>query len=389
MARNLFDIESRLGKCRKNSCIVDALFESGLLDVERIEFLYTTPPKIETVYLNKVEGILFGTAIGDALGVKFESRPPEYILNKYGHIKGFHQKAHITDDTQLTFWTLEVFLNQGWLDPKKLADRYTKERITGIGKTMKAFIKNYKDLRVPWYLAGVNSAGNGALMRLSPLVIPHLLNPSKELWCDAIVTTYLIYHDRLAIASAVAFVSLLWECFRIQRPLEADWWIEKYVAVARELEGDNTTYSTRYGTLKYKGPAWYFIEKVLEDASKEKWSLKELSSRIGSGAYLLETIPVVLYTLMMHADTPYTALTEAITYSKDSDTIGAIVGYFIGAIHGSKAFPRYLVEPMLNGKILPRKYVSLIASTLSYLKKTSEESEIDIDYSDMILTLSK
>ncbi len=323
------------------------------------------------------------------LGIKFESIPPKSVLKKYGLIKGFHPKAHISDDTQLTFLTLEVFLRNGWFDPKKLADVFVKERITGIGKTMKSFIKNYKDLKVPWYLAGVNSAGNGSLMRLSPIVIPHLLNPSKELWCDAVVTTYLVYHDKLAISSAVAFTSLLWECFRMRMAPESEWWLEKYITVARELEGDNSNYTTRYGEIRYKGPAWYFVENVLSTALKENWSLKELSNRVSSGAYLLETVPVVLYTLMKCADLPYNALIEAVTHSKDSDTIGAIVGYFIGALHSSKAFPKHLLEPMIKSKVLPNKYTKDIINTLKYLKNVEKNTleKARLDESNTILRI--
>jgi len=52
-------------------------------------------------------------------------------------------------------------------------------------------------------------------MKLSPIVIPHLVSPSSKLWGDAVVTTYLVYHNRLAISSAVAFTHILWEVLRM------------------------------------------------------------------------------------------------------------------------------------------------------------------------------
>jgi ADP-ribosylglycohydrolase len=36
-----------------------------------------------------------------------------------------------------------------------------------------------------WYRCGVQSAGNGALMRIASVLIPHLLSPSSDLWVEA------------------------------------------------------------------------------------------------------------------------------------------------------------------------------------------------------------
>ncbi|MDI9611114.1 MAG: ADP-ribosylglycohydrolase family protein, partial [Archaeoglobales archaeon] len=342
MPANLYEIGKKLEKCHDNFCIMNVLFDEELLPIERSELLYKDPPPIECIRFKKLEGLLLGTAIGDALGVKFEGKPKQ-IFEKF-EIKGYHPSAHITDDTQLTFWTLEVLLEHGWFNPRALAKRYLRERIRGIGHTVKSFIRNYKDLKVPWYLAGVKSAGNGALMKLSPVIIPHLVEQSKKLWSDAVVTTYLIYNDRLAISSAVAFTSIFWELMKINHPPEPEWWLEEYLKVGRELEGDKSNYSMRFGEYKgYRGPAWYFIEKVLTEALKEKWSLRKLDEKVGSGAYLLETIPMVLYSLMLYADKPFEALVESVSNSKDCDTIGAIVGSIIGALHGVKAFPSHLL----------------------------------------------
>lgn len=347
---------------------MNVLFDEGLLPIEQSEFLYEKPSSIGDVYLEKIEGLLIGTAIGDALGVKFEAKAPQEKILRYGDIRAYHHQAHISDDTQLTFWTLEVFLNHGWFNPKALANRYIKERIIGIGHTVRAFIKNYKDLKVPWYLAGVKSAGNGALMKLSPLIIPHLIGQSEELWGDAVVTTYLIYNDRFAISSAVAFTNLLWNLVRMNHTPEPEWWLEEYVKVVREIEGDKSVYSPRSGEYtSYKGPAWNFVEMVLMRALTEGWNLLQLNEAVGSGAYLLETVPMVLYTLMMYAGEPFEALVASVTNTEDSDTIGSIVGYTIGALYGVRVFPKHLLDPILNGKLLPSKFLKSILRTEEYL----------------------
>ncbi|WP_457751536.1 ADP-ribosylglycohydrolase family protein [Thermococcus sp.] len=383
MTTNLYDLEAELGNCRDNFCIMEILFEKGLLEIERSRLLYSSPNSLNEIRLDKVEGLLVGIAIGDALGVPIEGKIP--VRGEV--VKGYLPRAHITDDTQMAFWTLEVILKCNWLNPEVLADRYTKERIIGIGRTVKRFIKNYKDLKVPWYLAGVESAGNGALVKLPSVIIPHLLIPSRGLWSDAVVSTYLIYHDRLAISSAVAFTHLLWESFGMRYVPEAEWWLEEYVKVAREIEGDNSSYAPRLGEISYEGPGWYFIDKVLTTAVSRGWSLYDLNKAVGSGAYLLETIPMVLYDLMLYGESPFDAIVNAVSYSKDSDTMGAIVGYMIGALHGIKAFPRHLLEPMISGRILPGNFIELIIKTEEFLLERSGLSvdNVSVNTQDALL----
>ena len=159
--------------------------------------------------------------------------------------------------------------------------------------------------------------------------------------------------------------------------------------VAREIEGDNSSYKPRFGDIKYIGPAWYLIDKVITRAINEGWSLYTLSNIVGSGAYLLETIPMVLYTLMLYADNPFKALIKSVTVSRDRDTIGTIVGYFLGALHGIKGFPKHLLDPVIKGKLLPPIFLELIHKTEEYLLKqknrTFGKSNIVIDVTDTLI----
>jgi ADP-ribosylglycohydrolase len=109
-------------------------------------------------------------------------------------------------------------------------------------------------------------------------------------------------------------------------------------------------------------------------SAKKRMSVHELSNSIGSGAYLLETVPVTLYILAIRAYNPVLALLDAVTYTKDSDTIGAIVGYIVGALHVIRGFPGYLVKPLLREK-LPRKYLGLLISSEGILKRGNVEDD--------------
>jgi ADP-ribosylglycohydrolase len=63
-----------------------------------------------------------------------------------------------------------------------------------------------------------------------------------------------------------------------------------------------------------------------------------------SGAFLLETVPSVIYILMKHGDDLEEALVRAVNDTKDNDTIAAIAGAAVGALHGRKAIPEYWIR---------------------------------------------
>lgn len=58
-----------------------------------------------------------------------------------------------------------------------------------------------------------------------------------------------------------------------------------------------------------------------------------------SGAYLLETVPSVLYILERHGQDPREAILQAVNQTRDNDTVAAIVGAAVGALRGASALP--------------------------------------------------
>ena len=101
--------------------------------------------------------------------------------------------------------------------PDRLAQLFASRRIFGIGRSVSGFLRNYRQ-GLPWYQCGVASAGNGALMRIAPVLIPHIRRPSPRLWAGAAKCAMLTHNDAAAISSCVAFVGLLWELLAMGGP---------------------------------------------------------------------------------------------------------------------------------------------------------------------------
>ena len=168
----------------------------------------------------RVRGMLLGVAVGDSLGNTTEGMRPAERHRVHGEIRDYlpHPREDMrrigfpSDDTQLTFWTVESLLRRGYLDPAELAGSFVGPRIFGIGKTVTEFLFAYRFGHEPWYRAGRPSAGNGALMRISPVILPHLRHMTTEVWTDVIAATVITHRDEAAVAAGVGFAGLLAEC---------------------------------------------------------------------------------------------------------------------------------------------------------------------------------
>ncbi len=152
--------------------------------------------------------------------------------------------------------------------------------------------------------------------------------------CSAIT-----HNDTASIASCVAFVAMLWDLLGRSEPPEPTWWVERFIEVARPLETD-TVYRPRTPHRRgFAGSLTRFVEDELPQAFDRGLTTLEACESWYSGAYLLETVPCVLYILMCHGDDPEEAIVRAVNDTRDNDTTGAIVGAAVGALHGRQALP--------------------------------------------------
>ena len=190
-------------------------------------------------------------------------------------------------------------------------------------------------------------------MRIAPVLVPHLKSGGSDLWVDTALASMMTHNDRAAISSCLAFVAMLWELLDMPSPPDRRWWPERYVAIARDLEGE-AVYAPRGGKFRgNEGPLWRFIEEKLPWADREDMSVVDACNAWYSGAFLLETVPSALFILMRHSDDPEEAIVRAVNDTRDNDTIAAIVGAAVGALHGRKGMPARWVEN-LSGRTTDR-----------------------------------
>jgi ADP-ribosylglycohydrolase len=331
-----------------NTGLLFKLIDDGTIRLNKGAILTITPPPLSDKFIfERIEGMLLGAAIGDSLGATSEGITGRERLSRHGEIRDYlpwRRSANKpvgvpTDDTQLTFWTLKQLLEDHGLVPDNLAKRFCRHHISGIGSTTRAFIGNYTTKHKPWYLSGENSLGNGALMRISPIVVPYLRNPHHSMYADAALDSMITHNSYANNATCIAFVAMLWQLISMNKAPIPLWWAETFSNLSKDLEGD-TGYSVEKKThYSYKGSLWRYVEMVVNDALKNAHSSLEACERWGSGARLLETVPSVLYILAKYSHDPEEAIVRAVNDTWDNDTIGSIVGAAVGALHGVDGIP--------------------------------------------------
>jgi ADP-ribosylglycohydrolase len=325
---------------------LNRLFENGGIDLRRGSLFDTTPPPLPPgLTWSRIEGMMLGLAIGDGLGITSEGQLPHDRRARHGELRDYIPNRHDprpmgfpSDDTQLAFRTLDqINLDRG-LNPGRLAERFCRDHIIGIGSAVKGFVRAFKS-GTPWDRAGQPSAGNGALMRIAPILIPHLRSGTPDLWVDTALCAMVTHNDTASITACLAFVNILWQLLGMKSPPDPEWWLRAFVDVARDLETDRP-YIPRGGSfMDYSGPLSQFVEDKVGWAYAQGLPVVEACDRWHSGAYLLETVPCVIYILMRHGHEPEEAIVRAVNDTKDNDTVAAIVGAAVGALHGRDKIP--------------------------------------------------
>lgn len=353
-----------------NQKVFARLFRDGLINMGYSN-IFETRPILRSATFDRIEGMMLGLAIGDSLGNTTESRVPKDRTQEHGQITDYLPNKHAgnrriglpSDDTQLAFWTLEQLIEDKRFVPEHVAKRFSRGRIFGIGNAVREYLRNYKS-GLDWYRSGTRSSGNGALMRIAPMLIPYLKTSDESLWVDTVLSALITHNDSASISSCVSFINILVNLISYDRVPDPQWWPETFITVAKELENDYLYESWSPYCENYRGTLWQFVSDNVPEAYKQGKSVLDACNFWYSGAYLLETVPSVLYILMKYAGDPEQAIIRAVNDTRDNDTIAALVGAAVGALHGKKVMPERWIEGLLGrtGEYDDRHIFELLAS---------------------------
>jgi ADP-ribosylglycohydrolase len=278
------------------------------------------------------DGILLGTAVGDALGLPAENLSPRRIKRLWKNewrMRFVFGRGMISDDTEHTLMVAQAMLAHGddvTSFQRALAWKFRWWFLAlpaGVGlATARACLKLW--LGFPPSRSGVVSGGCGPAMR-SAIIGAFFAEKPKERKEFVRASSRLTHRGwqaetaALAVAEIVALIAT-----DDQHALRNS----EVVLMLRTLSGE---------------VEWHKTLSHMEQALDASESVAEFAHRLGlqNGVtgYSLHTVPIAIYAWMRHAANFRTAMTEALSCGGDTDTVGAILGALCCASGGPESIP--------------------------------------------------
>jgi ADP-ribosylglycohydrolase len=290
-----------------------------------------------------------GLAIGDALGMPTQSMSLDEIRADHGRIAGFvdagprQRIAHgmpaasVTDDTEQAVLVGRLLVEgDGRLDPTRFAEALiawergmaAKGSLDLLGPSTKTAVQRILD-GVPVAEAGSTGTTNGAAMRITPVGITTRADDLDAL-ADAVQDACRVTHDTgLGIAGAAAVAAAVSAGIDGATRSEA-----LDVAVAAARIGERRGHWVAGASIAAR-TTWArgFLPTVPDDER-----ITTIDTMIGTSVASQESVVAALALVSLDLD-PWETLCTAASLGGDTDTIAAMAGAVLGAVHGPSAWP--------------------------------------------------
>jgi hypothetical protein len=115
------------------------------------------------------------------------------------------------------------------------------------------------------------------------------------------------------------------------------------------------------------------IDRAVELAGM-KAGAHEAAETCGNTGFVVHTVSLALFCLLRFGDNPLQALQQAISAGGDTDSIGAILGGWLGTLHGEAGLPARLINRIHDGPFGP-SHLRRLATCLSHVR-TGESSQV-------------
>jgi len=297
--------------------------------------LVKVTPELIMERIDRYRGCLLGLAVGDALGVAVEFRPPgtfEPVTGMVGGGRHNLKPGEWTDDTSLALCLAESLNERQGFDPIDQLDRYVRwyreghlsstERCFDIGTTTRRALERFMRTREPFPgLTDEWSAGNGSLMRLAPVPIFYAKDPARAIELLSGESSRTTHALPVAVDACRYFGGLIFGALA-GAPKEA-------------------LLSERYSPVP-----GYWEEHPLTgeiDAVAAGSYLRKEPPEIRGRGYVAASVEAALWAFG-RSSTFEEGCLLAVNLGEDADTTAAVYGQLAGAYSGASAIPRGWLE---------------------------------------------
>lgn len=302
---------------------------------------------------DKIKGVLYGCAVGDALGLGAEYLSKISIADLYPwklrHYSDIaHRRPHSkhlqkfkagewTDDTEQMLLVMDSLLDNGCqIDPGDLATlfrNWLEAEGKGSGSNFRAVVLHEDFLRNPysaafdvWEASGREIASNGAVMRTAGV---GLLTADLKVAADVARTTHA---DPRCVLSCVVVTDMIRKYVFSPTSTSCEDTVIDLISLSKEA-GVDLNVSTQ--DIKYFHPSRIPISDL--ELGMDRKSYGYTYKAMGAGLW-------ALWNANSFAEGLYTVIDEG----GDTDTNAAVAGALLGARFGYKAIPYHLIEGLQN-----------------------------------------
>ena len=296
---------------------------------------------------DRLAGTLLGTALGDALGLPSEGMSESAIARRFGKLDRFRllgRTGFVSDDTELSALVAQS-LARSPDDPVCCVRAFRRSLVGwlsrlpwGIGRaTLRACVRISLGLAA----SGVRSAGNGAAMRAAVIGV-FFCDDEEKRWSFGKALAEVTHRDLRAVEGALYVAELAAACSATDfHTAAADCQQQARVVVSDPQLGQALD---RARELALSGVDTHTAARLC-----------------GTSGFVVETLAFATYCFLSAADDPLAALAAAISAGGDTDSIGAILGGWLGARFGESGMPTDMVARIHNGPFGPSHLRQLAA----------------------------
>lgn len=281
------------------------------------------------------KNLLFGIAIGDALGVPVEFKSREYlkqypITDMIGFGSYNQEPGTFSDDSSLTFCLAEALTEK--FDLHLIALNFirwyknnfwtARGRVFDIGHGTRDSIERLMKGTRPDLAGGyeIDSNGNGSLMRILPLLFELENKPIEERFQIVKLVSSLTHGHVRSIISCFYYLEF---ALKIKSNIEK---FEAYSQLKLEISEFLNSTTILESELK-------LFDRLLVD---DIYNLQE--NDIKSSGYVIDTLEASIWSILT-TNSFSEAVLKAINLGKDTDTTGAVTGGLAGMIYSYNEIP--------------------------------------------------
>jgi len=308
---------------------------------------------MSTELLSKAKGLMFGLAIGDAMGQPTEFINLDEIKKLYGPegIQELPTPGLYTDDTQMTLSIIRGILNSSSDDIEDIMSNirdefvkwvYSEEwRTGGAGRTCTQGVLNMRK-GIHWSKSGIKDAkGCGTAMRVLPVGYLYQYDEDKlkqVAYSSGICTHNHPTADAACIGAAYAIKYILDKNPITLLPLH----------MAEFTEGMSDEWDQALSRLHV----------VL--TTESFWDDEEAALKfLGEGWIAEEAVILALYCFLRYPNDYRKVVTRAANTNGDSDSIACIAGGFSGVYLGIDSIPKEWINRLNNNKYIEEISIKL------------------------------